>query len=142
MTEITPELIAAYRSSAQGIAFSDINKWPDSVVENALIEADTETDSSRWGTYQDNARNFKRRGMFYYASHWLAVTYLKQDASDPTAISPIARLNVASKSVGDESVTYRVGSIQTTENDFLSLTIYGVEFLRLRGRAAKGAMVV
>ena len=80
--------------------------------------------------------------MFYYAAHWLAVTYLMQDASDPTAISPTARLNVASKSVGDESITYRVGSIQTTENDFLSLTIYGVEFLRLRGRAAKGAMVV
>ena len=137
---ITLELITAFRNSPQGRAFGD--KWPDDVVEAALCEADAETGSSRWGTYQDDCRNFKRRGMFYFAAHWLAVTYLTQDASDPSNISPIARLNVAAKSVGDESVTYRVGAIQKTEDDWLSLTNYGVQYLRLRGRAGKGAVAV
>jgi hypothetical protein len=139
---ITPELITAFRESSQGRAFSDVVKWPDDVVEDALCEADAETGSKRWGTYADDCRNFKRRGMFYYAAHWLAVTYLTQDASDPSNISPTARLNVASKSVGDESVTYRVGAIQKTEDDWLSLTNYGVQYLRLRGRAGKGAVAV
>jgi hypothetical protein len=137
---ITPELITSFRTSQK--AFIDDTKWPDEVVEEALCEADVETGSKRWGSFVDNCRNFKRRGMFYYAAHWLAVTYLQQDASDPSAISPTARLNVAAKSVGDESITYRVGAIQSTENDFLSLTNYGVQYLRLRGRAGKGAVAV
>ena len=139
---ITPELITAFRESSQGRAFADDVKWPDDVVEDALCEADVETGSKRWGTYTDDCRNFKRRGMFYFAAHWLAVTYLTQDASDPSNISPTARLNVAAKSVGDESVTYRVGAIQKTEDDWLSLTNYGVQYLRLRGRAVKGAVAV
>lgn len=139
---ITPELITAFRESSQGRAFADDVKWPDDVVEDALCEADAETGSKRWGTYTDDCRNFKRRGMFYFAAHWLAVTYQTQDASDPSSISPTARLNVAAKSVGDESVTYRVGAIQKTEDDWLSLTNYGVQYLRLRGRASKGAVAV
>lgn len=140
--QITPELITAFRESSQGRAFSDVTKWPDDVVEDALCEADAETGSSRWGTYQDDCRNFKRRGMFYFAAHWLAVTYLTQDASYPSNISPTARLNVAAKSVGDESVQYRVTGIEPTVRDWLSLTNYGVQFMRLLGRAGKGAVAV
>lgn len=139
---ITPELITAFRESSQGRAFADEVKWPDDVVEDALCEADAETGSSRWGTYNDDCRNFKRRGMFYFAAHWLAVTYLTQDASDPSNISPTARLNVAAKSVGDESIQYRVTGIEPTVRDWLSLTNYGVQFMRLLGRAGKGAVAV
>lgn len=139
---ITPELIASFRASSQGRAFSDDTKWPDDVVEDALCESDAETGSKRWGAFQDVCNNFKRRGMFYFAAHWLATTYLTQDASDPTNISPSARLNVASKSVGDESLTYRVTGIEKTQNDWLSLTNYGVQYMRLRDRAGKGAVAV
>lgn len=139
---ITPELITSFRESAQGIAFADDTKWPDSVVEDALCEADAETGSSRWGTYKDDCRNFKRRGMFYYTAHWLASTYLTQDASDPSKISPIARLNVSGKSVGDESVQYRVTAIETTMRDWLSTTNYGVQYMRLLSRAGKGAVAI
>lgn len=138
--EITTEIITSFRTVMP--AFSDNTVWPDVIVEQALCEADVETGSSRWGTFVDNCRNFKRRGMFYFAAHWLATTYINQDASDPAVISPSARLNIAAKSVGDESVTYRVGAIQDTEDDWLSLTNYGVQYLRLRGRAGKGAVAV
>lgn len=140
MVDITPAVVASFRASQR--AFSDGAKWPDDVVEQALCEADAETGGKRWGAYEDECRNLKQRGMFYYAAHWLATTYLTQTAADASAISPTARLNVAAKSVGDESVTYRVGAIQDTEEDWLSLTNYGVQFLRLRRRVGMGALAV
>ncbi|QGH75046.1 hypothetical protein RostovM3_00006 [Vibrio phage Rostov M3] len=57
-------------------------------------------------------------------------------------ISPSARLNIASKSVGDESVNYRVTGIEKTQNDWLTLTNYGVQYMRLRDRAGKGAVAI
>lgn len=138
---ITPELVASFRLVM--LAFGDTVKWPDAIVQESLCEADTETGSRRWGAYEDECHNFKRRGMYYFAAHWLSVTYpTGSGATDPANINATARLNVAAKSVGDESVTYRVGAIQATENDWLSLTNYGVQFLRLRRRAGMGAVAV
>lgn len=137
---IDAALIASFRASQQ--AFTDVVKWPDSIITDALCEADVETGGRGWGVFEDICSNFKRRGMFYYAAHWLAVTYLKQTAEDPTDISPTARLNTAAKSVGDESVQFRVGAIQSTEDDWLSLTNYGVQYLRLRRRAGMGALAI
>ncbi|MGH9930727.1 MAG: DUF4054 domain-containing protein [Pyrinomonadaceae bacterium] len=140
MTVIDAALVTAFRETMK--AYADETKWPDDIIEQALCEADAETGGKRWGVYDADCRNFKRRGLFYFAAHWLAVTYATGTAADPSAISPTARLNVASKSVGDESVTYRVGGIQDTEEDWLSLTNYGVQFLRLRRRAGMGALAV
>lgn len=139
MTTIDAALIAAFRAEMK--AFTDLIKWPDDIIEQALCEADAETGGKRWGVYEDECRNFKRRGLFYFAAHWLSVTY-PNGATDPTVISPTARLNVSAKSVGDESITYRVGGIQETEEDWLSLTNYGVQFLRLRRRCGMGALAV
>ncbi|CAM0043700.1 virion structural protein [Vibrio phage K435] len=136
-TDITAEVIAAFRDDMA--AFTDDTDWPDDIVEQALCEADAETGGRGWGSFKLECRNFKKRGMFYYAAHWLATTYIDQTAENPSNISPSARLNVAAKSVGDESVQYRVGALQSTEDDFLSLTNYGVQYLRLRKRAAMGA---
>ena len=139
--EITAEIVASFR--AVQLAFTDETKWPDAIVQESLCEADCETGSSRWGAYEDECHNLKRRGLFYFAAHWLSVTYpTAAGATDPANIPSTARLNVASKSVGDESVTYRVGAIQETENDWLSLTNYGVQFLRLRRRVGMGAKAV
>lgn len=139
--EITPEIIASFRTAQP--AFGDETKWPDDVVTEALCEADAETGSKTWGGFLDVCSNFKRRGMYYYAAHWLSITYnTSSGATDPSNISPAARLNLAGKSVGDESITYRITSIQSAEDDFLSLTLYGVQYLRLRRRSAMGARAV
>ena len=138
--EITPEIIASFRDVMK--AFGDVVKWPDDIAEQALCEADCETGGRGWGAYQDDCHNFKRRGMFFYAAHWLATTYIQGDATDPDQISPTARLNVTSKSVGDESITYRMTAIEATTTDWLSLTNYGVQYMRLRKRAAMGAIAV
>ena len=138
--DINADVVTSFRESMA--AFTSDLDWPSDIIEQALCEADAETGGKDWGAFKNEPRNFKRRGMFYYAAHWLSSTYLNQTAADASNISPTARLNIASKSVGDQSVTYRVGQMQSTEDDFLSLTNYGVQYLRLRKRAGIGARVV
>lgn len=138
--DITPEVITAFRAFCA--AFSDPVKWPDVTVQQALCEADAETGSSRWGSYDPtDCHNFKKRGMFYYAAHWLSSFYGKS-AADPTKVESNARLNVSAKSVGDESVQYRITEMENTGNDWLSTTIYGTQFWRLKKRAGMGAIAV
>lgn len=141
--EITQEMIDKFREVMP--TFADLVKWPEDVVSMALCEAMAETgSSSRWGTLDlNNCGNFKRRGMFFYAAHWLSITYNGLNgATDPSNVDAAARLNLAGKSVGDESITYRITGIQSAEDDFLSLTLYGVQYLRLRRRSAMGARAV
>lgn len=137
--KITDEIIEAFRDYY--VEFSDVTKWPQKVLFRALNEADAETGSSRWGAFSiDDPQNFKQRGMFYYAAHWAASFYGKK-ADDPTKVDSAARLNTAAKSVGDESIAFRVTAMETTGNDWLSTTTYGVQFWRLK-RRMMGAMAV
>lgn len=142
MTDLDPDaaMIASFRDRQK--AFSDAAKWPDDVVGQALCDGIMETNKQRWGTYKDDCKNFRQRGIFLFAAHWLALTYLTQNASDPSNINPTARLNLSGKSVGDESVQYRITAIQNTGDDWLSTTHYGVQFFRLRRRAGMGAVAV
>ena len=125
-------------------AFSDQAVWPDDVIEMALEEADAETGGRGWGSYKDCPKNFKRRGMFAYAAHWLASTY-PSGAANQSAQSGAAKSAVASKSVGDESVSFAVaapsGIAEGGQAWFLS-TVWGQQFIRLRKRAGMGARAV
>lgn len=120
-------------------AFADTDKFPDSLIQYALCEADSETGSSRWGIYQAECHNLKQRGLFYYAAHWLSVYYPNGVDSD---VNQEARLNVASKTVGDESISYRVPSMMWSGDDWLSFSVYGTQFMRLRRRVGMGALAV
>jgi len=131
--------IAIFRSLMP--AFTDDTKWPDDTVQMALDEAEVETNSERWGVYDDTSTNFRNRGIRHFAAHWLSSFY-GSSATDPTSVAYQARQNVSSKSVGDESVSYRITAMESTGTDWLSTTIYGVVFIRLRTRAGMGAIVV
>lgn len=122
-----------------GQSFADVTKFPDSLLQYALCEADSETGSSRWGTYQAECHNLKQRGLFYYAAHWLSVYY--PDGTD-SAPNQEARLNVASKSVGDESIAYRVPAMMEVSDDWLTWSVYGQQYYRLRKRVGMGALAV
>lgn len=135
---VTPEMIDQFRTEM--FAFADPVKWPDALITQALCEADAETGSSRWGSYGAECNNFKRRGMFYFAAHWLATNYGTAGVvADPNSE---ARLNVASKSVGDESISYRVPKMMDVGDDWLTYTVYGQQFYRLRRRAGMGAIAL
>lgn len=136
---ITLETIAAFRISPYGLAFADTVNYPDSLVQYALCEADTETGSSRWGAYQEDCHNLKQRGMFLYAAAWLGSNYANGINGAPDLE---ARLNVASKSVGDESIAYRVPQMLEVNNDWLTYTAAGQQFYRLRKRVGMGAVAV
>lgn len=138
--QITPEMIAAFREDPLMKAFIDPVKWPDAMVTEALCEADTETGSIRWGAFELTCCNFKWRGMKYFAAHWLATNFGSLGAASPPASD--ARLNISAKSVGDESITYRVTTMQDPGNDWLTYTNYGTQFYRLKKRAGMGAKAV
>ncbi len=132
-------VIASFRMSPLGAAFTDVIKYPDSLVQWALCEADTETGGRGWGAYENECHNMKQRGMWLYAAGWLATFYPDGIAG---GVSGDARLNVSSKSVGDESITYRVAQMVDAGTDFLTFTAYGQAFFRLRKRAGMGARAV
>lgn len=138
--KITDEIIADFRRFLK--AFRDEVKWCDEVIRLQLIEADVMTGGRLWGAFDiDDDANWKKRGMYYLAAHYL-VSYYGSSASDPTAISSEARLNVSSQQVGDESVTYRITEMEPTVTDFISTTIYGVKFLEIRKHICVGAIAL
>lgn len=134
--QITPEVVLDFRSYFNG-EFSDAQKWSDELLREVLCQADSETGGRGWGRFKlADCHNFKRRGMYHYAAAYLTNFY----SNDPAdGISSEAHLNVAGKSVGDESIQYRVAAMMDAGNDFLTFTAYGQEFYRLRKRAYLGA---
>ena len=137
MVEITPALIGCFRYEMR--AFQEPATFPSDIISMALSAADHETGGSGWGPFGDEPFNLKRRGMFLFAAAWMTALY-GQDATQSPAGE--ARLNIAAKSVGDESIQYRVAAMMDAGNDFLTYSIYGQEFYRIRPRAYLGAMAL
>lgn len=139
--DITPAIVADFRSTPAFVAFSDSTVWPDAFLTEALCEADAETGSSRWGGFDmTDCHNFKKRGLYYFAAAWLINNF--GDAGPAAQPSGEARLNVAAKSIGDESITYRTPSMLNVMDDWLAFSHYGAQFMRLRRRAGMGAVAV
>lgn len=136
---ITPEILAEFRAYFGG-RYSDAAIWPVGLMYDTLAAADFETGGSGWGPYYTGMPySLKKHGMFLYAAAYLTTFY----GDDPSApIDGNAALNVAQKSVGDESIGYRVASMMDAGNDFLTFTKFGQEFYRLRKRACLGARAV
>lgn len=138
--DITNAIVADFRGTPSMVAFSDTTKWPDSFIVEALCQADAETGSSRWGPFDTDCHNLKKRGMYLYAAAWLVNNFL--DSGPLVSASGEARLNVAAKSIGDESITYRTPSMLSAIDDWLSFSHYGTQFMRLRKRVGMGAVAV
>lgn len=136
--DITPPIVTDFRKAFDG-QFGDVGKWSDDIITDVLCEADAETGGSGWGAFALDCNNFKRRGMYLFAAHWLTFFY----GDDPAnGVSGIARLNTQAKQVGDESISYRVAAMMDAGNDALTYTVYGQQFYRLRRRAGMGARVI
>jgi len=140
---ITPEIIASFR--AKYPKFTDVVKWPDAVLQSALCDADMETGGNGWGSYVEECQNFKQRGMFLWAAHWLSLAY-PSGATDSSASNSGAAAAVDAKTVGDESATYNHGKLNESAPEggaaWYSSTMYGQQFLMLRRRAGMGARAV
>jgi len=137
--DITSAIIVSFRNAKQ--PFSSTITYPDAMVKEALCEADAETGGKGWGGYQDECENFKQRGMFLYACHYLAVLYPNGAAG---GMSAGTKGVVASKGVGDESVSMFTGSYGKLRagDEWLAASVFGQQWLRLRRRAGMGARAV
>jgi hypothetical protein len=135
--EITQEIIDLFRVRQR--AFADDNKWGDDTIEQALCEGDAETGSCRWGAYDTPCQNFKQRGMFLYAAHYIASMYPTGDAG---SVSGGSKGAVSQKSVSDESVSYARATVLSQGDEWLGNTAFGQQFMRLRKRAGMGAVAV
>lgn len=139
--EITTEIITSFRAAYPG--FEDVTKWPDDTLEMALCEGDAETGGCGWGVFEDVCSNFKRRGMFLYAAHYLAVTY-PNGAGDGGTMNGGAQWAQSGKTVGDESVTFNNGNLSNAGvgDSWLASSQFGQQWIRLRRRAGMGARAV
>ena len=139
--EITPAIIAGFRLVQP--AFTNDVTWPDSIIEMALYDGDIETGGKGWGAFENVRANFKRRGMYLYASHYLAITYPK-GARDMSQVGSSAKYATQSKTVGDESISFANGKANelSVGDGWLASTSFGQQWLRLRKRAGMGARVV
>lgn len=134
--DITAAIITSFRTAYP--QFGSLTLWPDPIVTIALCEGDSETGGKGWGGYQDDCHNFKQRGMFLYAAHWLTVSYPMGGNSTANS-NPTWAAN--SKSVGDESISYNTGSDSLNPSSaWLLSTLYGQQYTRLRRRAGMGAI--
>lgn len=134
-----PEWIARFRED-WGDTF-DNEKWPDWVIKSALCEAWYETGGSGWGNYGEECDNVRWWGLRYYGAHWLTANFGDGMNSEGLIVPSTARLNTAQKSVGDESIGYRVASMMDAGNDWLTYTVFGQQFYRMRRRIGMGARV-
>ncbi len=132
--EISEDIICDFRRFFP--PFSDRNNWPSEIIRQQMIEADCITGGLCWGKFNiDDDHNLKKRGMYFYTAHLLAY-FFGNSANDPTNVEASARLNIASKSVGDEAVSYRITAMESTIDDAISTTVYGVQFMTLRRRCS------
>lgn len=119
-------------------AFTSVTTWSDATLETVMEYADAECGGRGWGAYDTPAKNFKQRGMFLYAAHYLASYYPSGEAST----SGGSKASTASKSVGDESISYNQATVTTQGDQWLSSTAFGQQFMMLRRRAGMGARAV
>lgn len=137
--EITEDVMQAFREECSG--FDDSTIWPDPMVKRALIRADRETGGECWGGYGE--ATIKQEGMFAFAAHSLMIKKGTQASVRNGGIAPAIGA-IASKSVGDESVSFAVATpsdMSQTGEAQLAATISGQEFIRLRNQVVTGVTV-
>lgn len=138
MTDITAAVIADFRVAYPN--YSSIIDYPDPVVTDCLCDGDVETGGSAWGDYvESDCKNQKRRGMFLYAAHCIAVNFSSAGSGDKNTAQSGA---MSSKTVGDESITVQTGAIKNIGDAWLSSTSFGQQFSRLSRRMGQGVFLV
>ena len=134
------QFIAEFRAR-QPLWYGSTEDWPDDVLARSLYKARPNI-GKRWGVIDiTDPMNIASEGLFLWAAHWLFVTYQLSATNISTNLSPQAKMNIASKSVADESVSFRITQMQKTTDDWLSLSEFGVEFLALREQIVGGFAV-
>lgn len=112
------------------IRFPEFTTLTDLKVQAAIDEAVLEVSAEKWSTWYN-------RGLGYLAAHILKLrTTIEGGDGGLDGLSP-----VASKTVGDVSVSFAAGAFLATDADGFNATPYGREFFRLRKLISFGGIV-
>lgn len=145
---IETQMIADFRDWYDGFP---ANNYTDSQVRKALLKADYQTGSSRWGGYKytNEHVSYKAQGLFAYAAHIMSInsaaakTSAAGSGSIATGITQMTSKTVASESVSFADSSSKSSNGNSSASDpFLNSTVYGQEFILLRNAAMQGGMMV
>ncbi len=111
------------------LRYTEFSAVLDARVQVFLDDAELEMSETVWDTLYE-------RGAYALAAHLLTL-------SDKTAAgSTGAPGTVASRSVGDVSVSFVSSGAKNKEDEYFGSTSYGLDYLRLRELIPTGALVV
>lgn len=117
---MTAMTVAAFRSLQP--EFSDSVKYPDAAITRWLVLADKILPANRWEDWLET-------GTCWFAAHYLAIGRLNEQTSRRGSAVGAGGI-VASKSLGQASVSYDTASGVEFEAGHWNLTTYGREFIR------------
>lgn len=115
--------------------FSDSSRYPDSQISRWLAAGGSLLSVDAWGELLDY-------GLELWTAHHLALWRRNADTAAAGGAVGQGSGVVASKSVGDVSVSYDTGSGTLDGMADLNLTSYGVQFARLARQIGMGAPAV
>lgn len=112
--------------------FPEFATAADATVLLCLDDAALEVAAGAWGTLYE-------RGSYYHAAHFLALRIAATTGAIPGGGVPG---DVASRAVGDVSVSFVRSAPGSASDSSFIRTAYGTEYLRMLRRAGHGAVLV
>ena len=113
------------------IRFPEFVAIPDARIQFWLDDAELEVSESAWDALYE-------KGSMSLAAHLLAIDISNNDEDGDSG----GEGNVASKSIGDVSVSFAKATVDDVSDDWYLSTSYGTEYLRLKKRVGMGIMAV
>lgn len=126
-------VIATFRSTFP--EFSDVVKYPDSMLAFWSSLATAQVNPTRWGLQADN-------GIMLYTAHEVTLAAQNQRASKVGGIPGGVIGPANTKTVGSVTVGYDTAQIEEKDAGWWNLTIYGKQFIRLARIFGSGAVIV
>lgn len=117
--------------------FNDTALYTNNRVQEQLSQAELEVEEATFGSYY-------RRAAYYLTAHLLSLFVLRIQRSEITpgssSVSSTTGM-IISASVGDLSKTIETPSYDKADDKFLASTYWGQEYLRLRNKMCRGALI-
>ena len=112
------------------LRYTEFDSVDDARVEIFLDDAALEISESIWGTLYS-------RGVYALTAHLLTLNDKSAAGGGSSTVGP-----VTSRAVGDVSVSFGLAAVKSKSDEYLGSTLYGSEYLRLKGLICHGAIAI
>lgn len=114
------------------IRFPKFDEIPDSRIQFFLDDAALEVGEGAWAELYE-------KGSMLLTAHMVQLDLNESDTDEDDSSD---EGNVASKSIGDVSVSFTKATVDDTSDDWYLQTSYGADYLRLKKRIGMGLVVI